>query len=104
MEYWYLFCQALCVSSQSYTIQNSHIHSTHREAHTLICLKKSKKMTDRKSKNTKKQISLGHTITEYAKPLTSSHTQNTIGNNINSEEKQNCNTNIFNNCIKFKYH
>ena len=63
-----------------------------------------KKMTDKKSKNTKKQVSLGHTITEYSNPLTSSHTQNKMCNNINSEEKQNCNTNIFNNCIKFKYH
>jgi hypothetical protein len=45
-----------------------------------------KKRTDKDSKNTKKQISLGHTITEYANLLTSSHTQNTISNSINSEE------------------
>jgi len=61
-------------------------------------------MTERKSKNTKKQISLGHTITEYSDPLKSSQTQNTISNNINSEEKQNFYINIFNNHIKFKYH
>jgi len=61
-------------------------------------------MTDREPRSTKKQISLGHTITEYSYLLTSSHTQNTISNNIKSEEKQKCKTNIFNNRIKFKYH
>ena len=61
-------------------------------------------MTDRKSKNTKKQISLGHTITEYSNPLKFSHMQNTITSNIKSEVKQKCNTNLFNKCIKFKYH
>jgi len=55
-------------------------------------------------KNRKKQISIGHTITEFSNPLISSQTQHTISNNINSEEQQNCNTNICNNCIKFKYH
>jgi hypothetical protein len=61
-------------------------------------------MTDRKSKNTKKQISLGHTITDYSNPLKSSHMQNTTSSNIKSEVKQKCNTNIFNKRIKFKYH
>jgi hypothetical protein len=62
-----------------------------------------KKTTDRESKNTKKQFSLGHKITEFSNPLTSSHTQNTVSNNINSEE-QGTAIQTYKNCIKFKYH
>ena len=93
MVYWFLFHQALWVSSQTHSTENSHPHSSHREGHTLICLKEcySYKKSTRTGykKNTKKHISLGHTITDYAKPLTSFQTWNIICNNPNLKNNRN---------------